>query len=112
MIVTFSLIDTSLLIGASARFAKTFMHLKLPALGLEDIESHVERIECSESAIVIEFVDESVLEQAKGEWDGLDEFIVISSHPGCNGDGERAPYMSVFPLCFFRTRSLKRYGIY
>lgn len=94
-------LDTSLLRGASARFAKTSMRFKLPALNLEDIESHLENIQCLESVIIIEFADDLVLKQAKETWDGMYKFIVISSHPGCNGDGERAPYVLVFPLCFF-----------
>jgi hypothetical protein len=87
------LLDASLLRGENARFAKTSMSFKLPALALEDIESHLENIECLGSTIVLEFADEQVLRQARKEWDGLSKFIVISSHPGCNGDGKRAPYM-------------------
>lgn len=90
--VTDLLLDVSLLRGESARFAKTSMSFKLPALALEDIERHVENIECSDSAIVLEFEDEQVLKQARRGWDELSEFIVVSSHQGCNGDGERAPY--------------------
>jgi hypothetical protein len=91
--VTNLLLDMSLLRGASARFAKTHMSFKLPALALEDIESHLANIECSDSVIVLEFAHELDLTEASREWDGLSKFIVISSHPGCNGDGERAPYM-------------------
>jgi hypothetical protein len=93
IIVTYLLLDKSLTSSASARFAKTCMSYKLPALALEDIESHLENIKCSDSVIVLEFVHEVILEQARKEWDDLSEFIAISSHPGCNGDGERAPYV-------------------
>jgi hypothetical protein len=87
------LLDVSLLRGESARFATTTMSFKLPALALEDIESKLDDIECLDSTIVLRFADEQVLTQARRGWDGLSEFIVVSSHPGCNGDGERAPYM-------------------
>ena len=93
MVVMDLLLDVSLLRGESARFAKTSMSFKLPTLALEDIESHLDDIECLDSAIVIKFGDEQVLKQARRGWDDLSEFIVVSSHPGCNGDGERAPYM-------------------
>jgi hypothetical protein len=86
-------LDVSLLHGASARFAKTSTRFKLPALALEDIESHLESVQCSDSVLVLDFMDELALRQAKGEWDGLSNFILISSHPSCNKDGERAPYV-------------------
>jgi len=76
------------------------MNFKLPALALEDIESHLDNIECLDSAIALKFVDEQDLKQSRSGWDDLPEFIVISSHPGCNEDGERAPYMQVFYLFF------------
>jgi hypothetical protein len=91
--VTDLLSDVPLLRGESARFATTSMSFKLHALALEDIESRLDNIECLDSAIVLKFVDEQVLKQARKEWDNLSEFIVVSSHPGCHGDGERAPYM-------------------
>jgi hypothetical protein len=69
------------------------MRFKLPALALEVIETHLENIECADSVIVLDFMDELALKQAKREWDRLPKFIVISSHPGCNEDGERAPYV-------------------
>ncbi len=96
IIVTNLLLDVSLLSGASARFAKTSMNFRLPTLDLESIEIHLENIQCSDSAILIEFADDLLLREAKEEWDSLSEFTVITSHPGCNGDGERAPYVSVF----------------
>jgi len=89
-------LDVSLLRGESARFATTSMNFKLPALALEDIESQLDDIECLNSTIVLKFADERVLTRARKGWDGLSEFIVVSSHPSCNGDGERAPYMYVF----------------
>jgi hypothetical protein len=91
--VTGSPLDVSLLRGTSARFAKTSTRFKIPALALEEIESHLENIECYHSFIVLKFVNEVALRQAKGQWDSLSKFIVISSHPGCNGDGQRALYV-------------------
>ena len=82
--------------GEGARFATTSMSFKLPTLALEDIENQLDSIECLDSIIALEFVDEQVLKQARKAWDDLTEFIVISSHPGCNRDGERAPYVYVF----------------
>jgi hypothetical protein len=69
------------------------MRYKLPALALEEIESHVKNIECSQTTITIEFGDVQILDEAKSEWDQYSEFLIISSHPGCNDNGDRAPYL-------------------
>jgi hypothetical protein len=62
---TNKIVDASLVHGASVRFAKTSMSFKLLTLSLEDMESHLQKIECSESSMVLEFVDALFLEQAR-----------------------------------------------
>ncbi|KAM3082353.1 hypothetical protein ACMFMF_002017 [Clarireedia jacksonii] len=69
------------------------MRYKLPAVALEDIELNVKDIMCSDSTIVIDFPSASLLANAEREWEGLSEFLVISSHAGCNDEGARAPYL-------------------
>jgi hypothetical protein len=76
-----------------SRFATTSMRYKLPAVALEDIELNVKNIVCSDSAIIINFPSASLLAKAEREWEGLAEFLVISSHAGCNDEGARAPYL-------------------
>ncbi|PQE30422.1 GPI anchored protein [Rutstroemia sp. NJR-2017a WRK4] len=83
----------SILRGMESRFATTSMRYKLPAVALEDIELNVKNIVCSDSAIIINFPSASLLAKAEREWGGLAEFLVISSHAGCNDDGARAPYL-------------------
>ncbi|KAJ8062940.1 hypothetical protein OCU04_008187 [Sclerotinia nivalis] len=83
----------SILRGAHSRFATTSMKYRLPAVTLEDIELHVKNIMCSESTIIINFPSSNLLAEAEMEWKDLSEFLVISSHAGCNGEGARAPYL-------------------
>lgn len=69
------------------------MKYSLPTVNLEDIELHIADITCSNSNIAVEFRDYQTLEIAKKSWDVAPEFFVITSHAGCNNDGERAPYL-------------------
>ena len=71
------------------------MKYKLPALILEDIEMDVGEIQCSGSAITVEFADQETLKIARKSWDDISEFLIISSHAGCNENGERAPHLLV-----------------
>lgn len=69
------------------------MTYKLPTVNLEDIELHISDIQCSASTIAVEFRSQDTLEIAKSTWDNIPAFFVISSHPGCNKDGARAPHL-------------------
>jgi hypothetical protein len=69
------------------------MKYNLPTINLEDIELHIADIQCSASTIAVEFRDYQTLTLAKKRWDTSPEFFVVSSHAGCNKDGERAPYL-------------------
>lgn len=88
-------IDTSIFDGGRTRVAKTAMEYKLPALILEDIETSLEDIQCFDSTISVRFAEAQVFNAAKDLWD-ISEFLIISSHPGCNQDGERSPHLWVF----------------
>lgn len=85
--------DKPSLSGGRSRFVKTHTKYKLPALVLEDIEMVVGGIECTRSSITLQFPDRQTLDAIRPSWDNLGAFFVISSHPGCNADGERAPYL-------------------
>ncbi|RFU30780.1 hypothetical protein B7463_g5553, partial [Scytalidium lignicola] len=84
---------SSVLRGASSRYASTSLEYKLPALTLEDIENYVTGIKCSDSAIIIGFPSQEMLESSKEIWDRTPNFFAVSSHPSCNNDGERAVHM-------------------
>ncbi|CAG8971773.1 hypothetical protein HYALB_00001882 [Hymenoscyphus albidus] len=79
--------------GGRSRFSKTITTYKLPALVLEDIEMVVGGIQCTQSSITVQFPDGQTLDSVRPSWDNLGAFFIISAHPGCNADGERAPYL-------------------
>ncbi|TGO46438.1 hypothetical protein BCON_0325g00060 [Botryotinia convoluta] len=83
----------SIIQGAHSRFASTSMKYKLPAVTLEDIELNIKNIVCSKSTIIVRFPSANLLVEAENEWKDLSEFLVISSHAGCNDQNARAPYL-------------------
>ncbi|CAG8960022.1 hypothetical protein HYFRA_00013210 [Hymenoscyphus fraxineus] len=85
--------ETPSLSGGRSRFSKTITTYKLPALVLEDIEMVVGGIQCTQSSITVQFPDSQTLDSFRPSWDNLGAFFIISAHPGCNADGERAPYL-------------------
>jgi hypothetical protein len=78
-----------------SRYATTSMKYSLPTINLEDIELYIADIQCSGSSISVEFRDYQTLNVAKKSWENIPEFFVITSHAGCNPNGERAPHLYV-----------------
>lgn len=63
-----------------------------PVLVLEELEGHLEDIVCSDSQISLLFdsIDKvDVIRKAIGT---TSNFVVVTSHNGCNSDGERATH--------------------
>lgn len=73
---------------------------KQPAVVLEHFESVLNGVTCSPAGIYIAFNSEPQAGKVRNSWNGH-EFIVITSHIGCNNDGERVPYLLVYSLIFF-----------
>ena len=69
------------------------MQFNAPALLLEDVEDAIERIGCYTSEIHLSFKSIKVLKRIHKELIGVDSFLVVTSHEGCNEDGERNPHM-------------------
>ena len=65
----------------------------MPAVVLEDIENHIEQVECYGSTLKLYFGSEQYLREAHEMFKNVGNFLVITSHDGCNEDGEREPYM-------------------
>lgn len=66
-----------------------------PILSLEDIEHFLEDVECRDGKMMLHFVDETAARDARaachGGHGGMGG-LIITSHQGCNNDGERAVY--------------------
>lgn len=63
-----------------------------PFLALEDIDSHLSDISCSDSLIELSFISNERLQAAKEEFAQFPDFIAVTSHFGCNEDGERVSH--------------------
>ena len=66
---------------------------KLPTLLLEDNDHHFEQISCHGSTIEFKFHNDAAVSAAWQEIQTHPEMLVITSHLGCNADGERKPYL-------------------
>ncbi len=69
------------------------MEFKTPALLLEDIEHHTGMIDCFDSRIYLYFSSVQAFEHAHEEFNSVSNFLIITSHEGCNEDGERDPHL-------------------
>lgn len=65
------------------------MSTRLPTVLLEEVEHHIDEIACFDSSIHLHFADQETLELVYNELSAIDEFFVVTSHEGCNNDGER-----------------------
>ena len=68
------------------------MTVNKPALVLEEIEDQLDHIYCDDSRIELAFTSSQHLEHTYTEIAGLSSLILITSHEGCNSDGERNAY--------------------
>lgn len=69
------------------------MQFKTLAVMLEDVEHHIESIGCYPSEIHLSFKSAKVLKRTHEEFTKVDSFLLVTSHEGCNEDGERTPHM-------------------
>ena len=63
-------------------------------LHIEEFEHHLSAVKCRENGarIVLEFQNQQSFQMAKKACRDLLHGIAITSHAGCNNDGERQPY--------------------
>lgn len=80
--------------GSNTQFgARLGLQFKIPALMLEDIEHHIESITCYSTEIHLRFSSAELLKRTHNEIASVDSFLLITSHQGCNEDGERNPHV-------------------
>jgi len=61
-----------------------------PILVLEEFEHSIKNLRCNPSGIDIAFASGSACAAAMAAWEKVGDAIVVTSHEGCNEDGERA----------------------
>ena len=78
------------LTGNTAPFgARIQLSAKRPTLALESLEHHIEQIECSEEGLTLNFATLDALNEVYRHIEGINDFLLITSHEGCDLDGER-----------------------
>ena len=60
---------------------------------LEDIEGHINDISCSQEGIRLRFNRVDVFAHAHKEFKSVENFLLVTSHEGCNEAGERDPHL-------------------
>jgi hypothetical protein len=84
-------------LGTDSPFAASLgFSSKWPVLALEDFETSLDGIRCSDAGIEISFKSCRYCDEARKSWEDLKSFLIITSHPGCNHNGERSPYLYDF----------------
>jgi hypothetical protein len=63
-----------------------------PVTNLEEIEHHLQDVRCKDGKLRLDFVDLSSARDAFYSCHGQDGGLIITSHDGCNEDGERSVY--------------------
>lgn len=61
---------------------------------LEELESHVDEVRCFDSSVHLYFGTIETVKHAYEELGRVAKFVLITSHQGCNRDGERDTYLS------------------
>ena len=65
---------------------------KLPTLAIEEVESHLYDVVCTESTVELIFSTQELWEEALVEFTTPSQFMLVTSHAGCNEEGERNIY--------------------
>ncbi|KAN0083689.1 hypothetical protein V8E54_002777 [Elaphomyces granulatus] len=65
-----------------------------PILVLEEIEDFLEDIVCHDTKMTIRFRSAETLNAFRSEIEAASSFTVVTSHDGCNSDGERVTYQA------------------
>ena len=71
------------------------MSFKTPTLLLEDIEHILDATTCFENEIHLAFDSTTAFAHAREEFVQAQSFFLVTSHEGCNEDGERQAYRLV-----------------
>ena len=73
--------------------ARVKMSAKKPALALESLADRIDRIECTGGEVHLTFATLEILESVYIHLKDIPEFLLITSHGGCNAEDERGIYL-------------------
>ncbi|CAO2653945.1 Nn.00g106780.m01.CDS01 [Neocucurbitaria sp. VM-36] len=80
-------IDANLLFASQVK-----VNSQKPILTLEEVEHHLQDVECGDATMKLHFVDTSSARDARFACHDTVGGLIITSHETCNQDGERAVY--------------------
>lgn len=66
-----------------------------PILALEELDTEIDSIVCTESKIHFNFRSATAEERFNTEIKGMPEFVVVTSHDGCDLEGDRSAHRCV-----------------
>jgi hypothetical protein len=85
--------------SSASVFASTVkFHSNKPILLLEEFEDYFTNVQCVQNGIDLSFSSGDAVLAAMTAWEESGEAIVVSSHHGCNENGERVVYTYVWFL--------------
>jgi hypothetical protein len=85
--------DSARSFDSSVFTASVLVRSRMPILALEDLESDLMHVSCSDSTIEFSFTSLERLEDACKEFERISTFVVVTSHFGCNENDQRAPHL-------------------
>jgi hypothetical protein len=78
--------------GRSTFASQVMVKSKKPIMNLEEIEHMLQDVQCEDGQIKLSFVDTSSARDAYSSCKEENGGLMITSHDGCNKEGERAVY--------------------
>ncbi len=94
------LVDEHLITEQTHRTSSQFAALvrvsaKLPTIVIEEVEHHISEITCDADSISLKFESLDMAKAAYDEFSSVKDFFAVTSHEGCNNEGERNSYRCV-----------------
>ena len=80
-------------IAKSALSATVSLKPKLPSLLVESLEHLLDEIYCEAGFVRLAFKSDQHMEGARKAIGAHREFLLVTSHPGCNSEGSRLPWL-------------------
>lgn len=70
-------------------------HADTPILALEELDSLLSTVSCSNSSVTLVFHDSATAKKVAGEWARNEKWVLVTAHESCGGENDRTPYLYV-----------------